>query len=823
MRRRAGGRRTSTAVVVRGFRLMALIAAALLWLPAVGHAAADANEPSCVNETAVGFRSTLPDCRAYEMVSPPYKDGFSIQGGPTLSEGSAGGAPLVAAGSLGAFAGGPDIITVGNDYEFERTEAGWQTAPLEPQPEQFYVVPGVAPSDERGRLAISEDGAALFVLHTPLESAYAANLYRREADGAFQEIGPMLPQSAVPAGPTGLRSFTATFAEDLHFAGASPGLNRVMFYTGAGEELPEGVATNLWPGDATVLGSDRFSLYEYPGIGHSDPPRLVGVDSAGRQVSQCGATLGGPPARQGNTDNAISADGQTVFFTALKGGCTGHNELGEPLTGTGPASDQLFARSGSESTSISVPTSECGVPCEGLPAADANFEGASQSGDIAVFSSTEKLLPEAVEDSGEHESGGELLPDDAVENGGCRTASADGGCNLYGYDKAAPAGHRLFLVSTGANGGAHVQGVAGMSADGSRVFFVATAKLSGANREGRAPVDGGENLYVYTRRCADAEPDCASPATSVVFVATLSESDQSQWSQTGEAPMDVTPDGDYLVFTSRADITPDDTSTVRQVFRYDADSATLVRVSIGNDGFNDDGNTTTPGLGAGIQGPSFSGALEPGVDPHPSVSGDGSIVVFDSPLALTPGALEARSELNPLGETTYAKNVYEYEDGHVYLISDGRSATGVPLAFLGSLLIGVSDDGRDVFFRTYGSLLPQDTDSLVDIYDARAGGGFPGPVGASGACEGSACQDPVAAGSSLPEAGSIGQQPGGNLASAGASPRRPETNAQRLAAALRVCRSKKHRRPRSACEQTARRRYLTKHGAPKKKARSKKR
>ena len=52
----------------------------------------------------------------------------------------------------------------------------------------------------------------------------------------------------------------------------------------------------------------------------------------------------------------------------------------------------------------------------------------------------------------------------------------------------------------------------------------------------------------------------------------------------------MTPDGRFLVFTSFRDLTPDDTSTVQQVFEYDAQTGGLVRVSVGEDGFNHNGN-----------------------------------------------------------------------------------------------------------------------------------------------------------------------------------------------------------------------------------------
>jgi len=51
---------------------------ACLWLCASAFAAGDANQQaSCPFETEAspGFRSFLPDCRAYELVTPPYTGG----------------------------------------------------------------------------------------------------------------------------------------------------------------------------------------------------------------------------------------------------------------------------------------------------------------------------------------------------------------------------------------------------------------------------------------------------------------------------------------------------------------------------------------------------------------------------------------------------------------------------------------------------------------------------------------------------------------------------------------------------------------------------
>ena len=64
-----------------------------------------------------------------------------------------------------------------------------------------------------------------------------------------------------------------------------------------------------------------------------------------------------------------------------------------------------------------------------------------------------------------------------------------------------------------------------------------------------------------------------------------------------------------------------------------------------------------------------------------------------------------------------ARDVYEYQDGEVTLISGGR-ADAV------STFADASEDGSDVFFVTDDRLVKQDTDYELDMYDARVGGGI---------------------------------------------------------------------------------------------------
>jgi hypothetical protein len=247
----------------------------------------------------------------------------------------------------------------------------------------------------------------------------------------------------------------------------------------------------------------------------------------------------------------------------------------------------------------------------------------------------------------------------------------------------------------------------------------------------------------------------------------------------------VTPDGRFLVFESHADLTPDDTSTAAQVFEYDAQSGVLVRVSVGEDGYNDEGNTFLSSVGKFANDPEQDHSLE---DPNDAllrsanyegsysaatyynwldVSADGSYVVFESSDGLTPEALNHVRIHPAFGEelegdygALYAENVYEYHDGGVFLISDGRDATAELTGSSVGFGFGTDPSGRDVFFTTTDQLVSQDTDSQLDVYDARVDGGFP-VVQSAAECSGDVCQGPLSSAPVLLSPGSEFQA-GGN-------------------------------------------------------------
>jgi hypothetical protein len=258
------------------------------------------------------------------------------------------------------------------------------------------------------------------------------------------------------------------------------------------------------------------------------------------------------------------------------------------------------------------------------------------------------------------------------------------------------------------------------------------------------------------------------------------------------------------------------------VYRYDAAGEQLLRVSIGEHGFNDNGNQ-----GAGEARLATTGTVITQAPRGLSISSDGSIVFFQSPVGLTTTALNDVSVNGGVQSGDLAENVYEWETlgkggceqptGCIHLISDGHDTTeGHSAGLLGTSssvqLIGTDPAGENVFFMTADPLVPTDTDTEFDIYDARVRGGFPAPR-QSEPCQGDACRPPPAEPPSLGQLGSLAFTGAGNplLQPPKPPPARAKTAAQlraeQLARALKACRKLHSHKKRTACERTARKQY----------------
>jgi hypothetical protein len=284
-----------------------------------------------------------------------------------------------------------------------------------------------------------------------------------------------------------------------------------------------------------------------------------------------------------------------------------------------------------------------------------------------------------------------------------------------------------------------------------------------AAREGRCwAKSGADNLYVYD-----------STTGTVGFVATLNSADHEDWKRPFEKPVEVTGEGgQFLLFASReTGLTSDDVNTqaIPQLFEFDAQTGELVRVTKGEDGYNNNGNDI-PGELGNISNETAKEGHEHVFRTSANqlnVSIDGRVVVFASSRGLSPRAVAASGD--------GCSSVYEFRtagrisEGVVSLLSDGRD-TQLHEEACGAQFQGMDASGANVLMLTGDPLLSSDVDGVQrDIYDAREEGGFP-PLPASSSCEGG-CEGSVSTPPPLSGApGSASLSGAGNVTPAAPAP-----------------------------------------------------
>jgi hypothetical protein len=386
--------------------------------------------------------------------------------------------------------------------------------------------------------------------------------------------------------------------------------------------------------------------------------------------------------------------------------------------------------------------------------------------------------------------------------------------------------------------------VMGASEDGSYVYFVATSVLASGG------VSGEDNLYA----AHDGTGGWSLTYIATLAHEDLSDwwaLGSHQSINLLKVTSRVSPDGRYLTFMSERSLTGyDNVDAVsgqpdEEVYLYDAASAHLTCVSCNSTGARPVGVLDTfqfgpPGLplvdrygnsawsGAyyGKNGESehphwLAGSLPPwygdsGRGFHqPSFLSDSGRMFFNSPDALVPqdaNGLEDVYEYEPagLGDCTTASVTFSVRSGGcVNLISSGTSSQE-------SDFFDASENGNDVFFITASKLVGADYDTNFDVYDAHVcSAAVPcvsEPVSPPPCTSGDSCK---AAPSPQPEI--FGPAPSatfsgtGNVVESKSTVRtRSLTKEQKLARALRACRNKRNRKRRTACERQVRRSYSAK-------------
>ncbi len=655
-------------------------------------------KPDCPNQA---FRTEasakLPDCRAYEMVSPVDKNGGDVASGEiagafTAPNKSSADGERLAFSSIRAFAD-PEAAPLTKQFLSARGGGGWSASSISAPRTSFPIWP---PGFTGQFKAFDDDLCSGWFIQdsdlalAPGAPAGVASIYRRDycdpeanyelltpvdPPGFGFEAGEKKPEFYVP-NPQG---FSADQAHTVFRAPAA-----------------------LAEGACATVGINQVYL-----VSREGPLRLISALPNGKGTCT-NATAGtfedsADGFRESNMVGAVSEDASRVFWTdSLQTGTEGN-------IGIGPGN--LYLRQNATEEQSPVASGSCTDPALACTTAisksgAARFWGANPQGATAIY-----------------------------------TVGIIGteGAELFEYDVEEA---KSKSIAKGLKG--VTSGVAGISEDASRVYFVSTEVLSGEqeNSEGGKALAGAQNLYLY------------EAGVGIVFVARVVDPDSPASVKPNSRRSRVSPDGLHFAFASAGKLTAYDNKDAAagkpaaEVYLYDAEASggpgELRCISCNPSGARPQGRN----LGSSAT-PRWTAATIPGwneqLRPTRLLSNDGGRLFFESYDDLLPRDSNGRTDVYgwerapdqeacaKAGADLYVQSA----GGCLSLISSGQSLGD-------SELIDVGQSGRDVFFTTSASLLPQDP-GLIDVYDARIGGGYPPPPKPPAVCEGDACQGPVSA------------------------------------------------------------------------------
>lgn len=735
---------------------------------------------SCPNAALrTGASDGLPDCRAYEQVSPVDKGGDeAVLPGLSVPAQASPNGERVAFESYNSFPGASGS-TLYSDHLSARGSSGWQTTELTPTKTEA----GPSASYNLAYDAFSEDlSLAVFnvpeQLLTPDATPYVQNLFLRHSNGSYSLINSAHP-SALELPPPECENCYEEVGL-IGYAGASRDFSHLIFESNskltpeAPEQLEEREEFN--PGLTYFVGLTQ-NLYESAG----SQVRLVGIlpdgtPAAGGAMAGAGSIDHMTTVEDQRIEHAISETGSRIVFQAAS------DEGTSAEAGQGGLTEVYDRIEGGETIELSAPAPASSP--KNATAEPSRFWAASADGSRVFFTSSAELTTRS------------------------NTGTANDGETLYEYDLTSQTLTDLTVDANAADSatGARVLGVVGASTDGTYVYFVAEGQLA----QGQG-VDGQPNLYVVHDRGAPH------------FIATLSSADSRDWSAySAELEAYVTPDGGHLAFMSRASLAAANFSSGydnadrtsgepdSEVYEYSAPSSSAeARGAAGEIVCGScDPSGARPAGGAFIAGVASEGSASTGLYHVRSLSQDGGRLFFTSP----PVTGEDSPQVG--AETPYTK-VYEYErdgeggcvneHGCVYLITSPTNSAD-------DFFLDASATGEDVFFATLSQLVPGDRDHYRDVYDARVDGGLT-PAQGEAECP-SGCR---ASGSPPPSAplllSGFGGPSGNLLPPAGVvkplsrSKLKPSTKAQLLAKALKACRRDSNRKTRAACVKRAEKRH----------------
>lgn len=485
-----------------------------------------------------GFAARLPDCRAYELVTPSSKLSTEPEGGwPAARDGDA-----LAFRSAEPLPGSP---TGGYDYVATRGADGWSAEEMIPLRDytsvgcgeesgrvegwsadisSVVVLDGESSRSSGGKGAVRGECDAEGVETVSGEPVGYENLLLRDnATGVYRLIN-LTPPGVTPA--------------DARFQGASVDLSRVVFSEHAQltPNAPGGVE-DLYEWDEGAL-------------------RLVTVLPGG--VPVVGSLVSAPV--QVRPQRAVSADGSHIFFTA--GGA-------------------LYVRVNGQST-VQVDASQAGGSGGG-----GKFMGASVDGSRVLFTdeASAGLTTDTVQGSGVN------LYEYNLESGVLKDLTATGKAGVHGVVGISEDGAYVYFLAEGNLAAGAVEGQPNLYlAHGGSIALIAT--LAGEEAFQASP-DGAWFAFVSKKSLTgydNTRPNGAPANEIFLYNATSSQLVCASCNPSGEAPTSAggatmrtglyvphsVSDSGRLFFETGESLVPSDTNSQTDVYEYESGGLHLI-------------------------------------------------------------------------------------------------------------------------------------------------------------------------------------------------------------------------------------------------------
>jgi hypothetical protein len=477
------------------------------------------HESSTNPATGQPYSTELPECRAFELVSPAEKNAQHLYGGYTAPDGDA-----AIFGSKTALPGSP--IGGTSAYVARRTPTGWSTTPLAPPNDN----PDNQEANDLGD--IGSDFSTVFLGDNdqlvPADSdSHFLDLFAVGEGGSLSWIS-QGPNGGVGAAPNNEN----VFASEARLGGATTDLSHVVFETTYGKLLPQ---------DTHSYGSEIYDRI------NQTTTELVGL-LPNESVPVCGVSLGEQPGNDGTeaenqggayrptsvaSDTVVSVEGTAVFFRSPDHGATACPT---------PTPPQLYVRIDDEHTlQISAPAAGVDDP---HGEQEAHYDYSTPNGDKVFFTTKGALTANA---NTNNDTSEDLYECEIIETAG-KPACA--------------------LTDLSSNGladpdGSQVQGMVDASENGEIVYFVAEGQLTSQ------ATSGALNLYV-------------SENGHISYITALGSGlvNGFVWSGSSRNAR-VTPDGTHLLFSSSASLTGYTTNGLQEIYLYDLSDGSMVCVSCG--------------------------------------------------------------------------------------------------------------------------------------------------------------------------------------------------------------------------------------------------